>query len=385
MILLLASFSIGIFVGYFLAKHSILKPTQTVPEAEERFKLLTEHMAASVILKTTSGKALFCSPYTEVLTGHPVVSFLESDDDFLLSLVHAEDKEKYIRSSQIVLQGDAFQFRFRLLHRSGIEMWIEARVVPITDNTGETTATLAILLDVTGPVRYQKQVESRNRELQDFSYMISHDLKSPLFTIKGMLGIIKEEYLEKLEPELKEVIEHIGTAHSRLESLVTGILEYSRATSEHIEEEAVSLQGLFNDIQKDYSPLLASHGGIISLESTQASVLGNKTKLYQVLSNLVGNAIKYRDPAKKLTISLSAKMNDQTRRVNVTVTDNGLGIPENKISEVFRPFQRAHKHTEGSGVGLAIVATLVERMSGEISVKSKEGEGSTFSIILRSM
>lgn len=382
--ILIIGIILGCVFGFLFGKYiqSIQKPK--TPEAEERFKLLTEHMAASVMLRTKDGKTLFCSPYTEVLTGHPIVSFLEAKDDFLFSLVHAEDKEKYIRSSQIVLQGDAFQFRFRLLHRSGIEMWIEARVVPITDNTGETTATLAILLDVTGPVRYQKQVESRNRELQDFSYMISHDLKSPLFTIKGMLGIIKEEFWQKLEPDLKELLEHVGTAHNRLESLVTGILEYSRATSEQIEEESVALQTLFSDIEKDYSPILAPHSGNLSFTPTSLFVIGNKTKLYQVISNLVGNATKYRDPERKLSITLSAKLNETSKKVNITVSDNGLGIPEQKLSEVFRPFQRAHKHTEGSGVGLAIVATLVERMSGEISVQSKVGEGSTFSITLRS-
>lgn len=381
--ILISGIFIGCISGLLIGKYLQSQKKTETPEAEERFKLLTEHMAASVMLRTKDGKTLFCSPYTEVLTGHPIVSFLEAKDDFLFTLVHTEDKEKYTRSSQIVLQGDAFQFRFRLLHRSGIEMWIEARVVPITDNTGETTATLAILLDVTGPVRYQKQVESRNRELQDFSYMISHDLKSPLFTIKGMLGIIKEEFWQKLEPDLKEVLEHVGTAHNRLESLVTGILEYSRATSEQIEEEAVALQSLFSDIEKDYSPILAPHSGNLSFTPTSLLVIGNKTKLYQVISNLVGNATKYRDPDRKLEIALTAKLNENSKRVIITVTDNGLGIPEQKLSEVFRPFQRAHKHTEGSGVGLAIVATLVERMSGEISVQSKVGQGSTFSISLR--
>lgn len=339
--------------------------------AEERFKLLSDNMAASILLRNADGEILFLSPYTEILTGYP----LETLKSNFLVAIHEEDLKAFNKAYQVVSLGESYQLRFRIKHRSDIEIWAESRIVPILNDSGDYEGSLTITFDVTGQVRYQKIVEARNRELQDFSYMISHDLKSPLYTIKGMLGVIEADFLSSLSPELKEIILHIQTAHGRLESLITGILEYSRASSETIEETEVHLKEVLADIKRDFN--LKDN----DIDDTEFKVLGNKTKLYQIISNLVSNAIKYKDTSRELVLTI--RVRKENNKVLIKVSDNGRGLTEEQIGLIFRPFHRIHRDKEGTGVGLAIVQTLVDRMGGEIKVESKLGVGTDFTVCLR--
>src|SRR5690606_24163215 len=116
-----------------------------------------------------------------------------SQSDFFISIAHEDDKQNIERALKVASCGEAFQYRFRYYHKTGILMWAETRTVPVLNNSGEVEASLSITLDVTGSVLYQKQVEEKNRDLLDFTYMISHDLKSPIYTVKGMHGVLCEE------------------------------------------------------------------------------------------------------------------------------------------------------------------------------------------------
>lgn len=339
------------------------------------FELLVSHITAGVMLQKISGKFDFVSSYTEVLTGTPK-NEIKSIEEYLL-LVHPDDRELFERSLKIPLLGESFQFRYRLIHASGIELWAETRLTPIEEK-GEVSGILLVTFDVTAPVRHQKLVEERNKDLQDFSYIISHDLKSPIYTMKGMLGIIKEDFLSSFSQPAKEVFEHIDHAHQRLETLVRDILEYSRASAEMIQLESVSTSDVLNEVKLDFIQLLSEAGGEIIIPDSIPDVLAHKTKLYQVFANLVSNATKYRDKNKSLKIEIYFETKPSSKVITFFIKDNGLGISEEKKSTVFRPFQRAHSHTEGTGVGLSITQKLVQRMQGEITFESIEGEGSTF-------
>ena len=200
-------------------------------EALERYRLLTENLAAAVIIRNADGQIVYCSPFTEVLTGYSLHEIYHAHDDFFLTVVHDDDREKFQRALKVSACGEAFQFRFRLYHKTGIEMWAEMRTVPVLDQAGAVISSLSIALDVTGAVRYQRQVEEKNRDLQDFTYMVTHDLKAPILTIKGMLGLITEDLKDAMTPELNEPLEHISKAARRLEALVASVLEYSKLSS----------------------------------------------------------------------------------------------------------------------------------------------------------
>jgi signal transduction histidine kinase len=306
-------------------------------------------------------------------------------EDFFERIVHEEDRSKYNRSLQVTSHGEPFQFRYRFWHKTGLLMWAESRTVPILDDEGVVISSLSITLDVTGNVRYQRQVEEKNSELQDFTYMVSHDLKSPIFTLKGMLGILVEELGSGPSPALAEPVDHMHRALRRLEQLVTSVLEYSRASSFESKQERVELDGLLREVVDDFRPHLDQCGGGVSLSDKLPAVIGDTLRLTQVFSNLFSNAVKYRSPQRPLCVTVQPRAALDPKMCLIAFTDNGLGIPPDKLEIVFRPFHRLHgTEIEGSGIGLACVKKLLERLGGSIVAESDGATGTTFLISLPS-
>ena len=181
---------------------------------------------------------------------------------------------------------------------------------------------------------------------------------------------------------------HIRHAALRLEKLVSGILEYSKITNSEFIAESVPLDSVLKEILQDYAPQIVSTKAQVRIAPDLPKVIGDRTRVYQIFSNLVGNALKYRQEDRPLTIACTWEAAALPRHISISISDNGMGIPLDKVDSVFRPFQRAHTvqapHIEGSGIGLASVKKLVERLGGSVAVHSKDGEGTTFTVTLKS-
>lgn len=352
--------------------------------ANERYRLLTENLAAAVIIQESDGKVLYCSPYTEVLTGYSLPEIYGSRGEFLLNIVHDDDKERFRRALLVSASGEPFQFRYRICHKSGIEMWVETRTVPLSDDNGRASSSLSITLDITGTVRYQTQVEQKNRDLQDFAYMISHDLKAPLVTIKGMVSILKEDLKSALNADTSSSLDHISSAASRLEALVQGVLEYSKVNMLEGSLKPVDLNAVLKEVLNDLSAQRSEAGATIDISGSLPPVYGDYRMLYQVFSNLLGNAIKYRSKEREIRIEIFEKLSPRFNYALIAVKDNGVGIPADKQELIFRPFHRAsNSGNNGSGVGLASVCKLLEKIGGSVCVESAPGLGATFIISIR--
>jgi PAS domain S-box-containing protein len=377
----------GLFDNY---KDNLLRFADTLKligeEAEsliERYEVLTENLAAGIVIRDEHGKITYCSPYTEVLTGSPLSEIYAAHSDFFIENAHEEDQDKFRRALSVSSLGEAFQFRYRFVHKTGIEMWAEMRTVPIFSENSEFLGTLSITLDITGTMRYQQQVEERNKDLQEFSYMISHDLKAPIFTIKGMLSIIKEDHKSILTGEPGELLTHIDKAAERLSSLVSAVLEYSKVTTRQSNPEPVNTSAVLSEIINEFSPAIKNAGAKITIQENLPNVIGDKLMVYQIFSNLIGNSLKYRDTQKELQIIVSADTQATRGSVAFMISDTGLGISKDKIETIFRPFQRAHSGSvEGSGIGLACVKKLLQKLGGSVIVESQEGTGTQFTIRL---
>lgn len=357
---------------------------QSEQDHRTRYKILTENVAAAVMLHEADGAIVWCSPFTEVLTGFPLSEIYRNKESFLKSNVHEDDRAAVERSLKIVATGEPFQCRYRLYHKSGIILWVETRTVPILDNpTGEYVA-LSITIDVTAQVVNQLQTEERNRDLNEFTYMLSHDLKAPIITISGMLGLLEGEEAVKSSQQLSEPLSYIRKATNRLQELVTGVLELARITTAERSLEPVALEDVLSEVLDDHQLQINQCQARITTVEELPVVLGNKTQLYQVFSNLIGNAIKYKSDERPLVISIGPEHGASRRRASIKVSDNGRGIRAERLDSIFKPFNRAGEETiEGSGVGLASVKKLVEKLGGSINVDSTEGGGTSFTIELR--
>lgn len=352
----------------------------------ERYELVTNNIAASVIIQDSAGKITFCSPYTQVLTGHSTRE-IESENaegkDLLESIVAEQDLERYRRARLVSQLGEDILVRYRIRHRSGLPLWLETRMVPVCDDDGEVVSVMSVTIDVTDSLTYQQQIEEQNRDLSDFAYMVSHDLKAPIFTIKGMASALLEDYGNKLDKDGVELIDYIADAARRLEQLVASVIEYSSLATKQSQETDVSLNAVITNVQADLSELIKSKNAELTIPSDLPTIRGDHIRIYQVFSNLIGNALKYSSEERSPQISVRARKTGGSFVV-IDVQDNGLGIPADKLEDIFRPYRRAHgKDIEGSGIGLACVKKIVDRLGGSVTVTSREGEGSTFRVTLR--
>ncbi|MEZ4754765.1 MAG: PAS domain-containing sensor histidine kinase [Bdellovibrionota bacterium] len=350
----------------------------------DRYHVLTENLASAVIIRGPDGNVLYCSPYTSNLTGYSLDQIYDFEGDFFFSIVHPDDVEAYTNERNYSKLGERFQCRYRIYNQQDFEIWIDSRSVPIFNEEGIVISSLTIAFDVTGAVRREQQIEEKNRDLADFTYMVSHDLKSPIHTIRGMLNIISEDHKDNVSSELQELLDHVGSSSERLETLVASVLEYARVTNESAKLGTVDTNQVIQSVANDFTHMLNEIGGKLEIESNLPEVIGNETQIYQIFSNLVSNAIKYREKTRDLIIQIKNIKAENERELSLAVIDNGQGVPEDQQVKIFRPFQRAHgKEIEGSGIGLACVNKLLEKNSGSISLISTYGEGSSFVVSLK--
>lgn len=216
-------------------------------------------------------------------------------------------------------------------------------------------------------------LENKNKELNHFAYIVSHDLKAPLRGISSILTWLEEDLETCLKDETKETFEILKSRVKKMENLITGILQYSKASHPEI-YEPVQTKILINEVLQTLPCPPHIH---IELADNFPLVHAEKVKLGQVFSNLISNAIKYNDKEKGLVKIDCADHESSSRFI---IEDNGPGIEKQYHDKIFMMFQtlQSEVSSENTGVGLAIVKKIIEKNGGEIWVESDLGKGSKF-------
>lgn len=226
------------------------------------------------------------------------------------------------------------------------------------------------------------RLEAANRDLEAFSYSVSHDLKAPLRAVAGFAQILERRYRQDLPPEGQHYLDNIVVAAQRMGQLIEDLLHYSRLGRQAVHCEATPLAPLLARIQEKFAQSLEQHQAHLDVALPLATPLGNATLLEQILSNLIENAIIYQPPGQAPRLSVCSEREGDW--VLLRVTDNGIGIPPEYREKVFEVFQRLHGDDTypGTGIGLAIVRKSAQLMGGEVSLDSPVGGGSTFTLRL---
>jgi two-component system sensor histidine kinase EvgS len=377
---------LGFFLWSWMLRREVKMRTRELQESEERFKILHNASFGGIIIHD-KGVILDCNQGISEITGYSTDELIGMNGLLLI----AERSRDLVMNN--ILSGNESPYEAWGVRKNGDEypVRLEARNIPykgthvrateFRDITEQKQAEEALL-------QAKTQAEAANQAKSEFLANMSHEIRTPINGVMGMLQLMKTT---PLDTEQAGYINMATEAGDRLTRLLTDILDLSRVEAGKMEVREAPFR--IRDLADSVSGLLAvkARNKSVTLECAIAPdmpeiLVGDEMRVRQVLFNLVGNALKFTEQGKvELNISLlSAK--EEGRRVEFRVTDTGIGIPEDRLREIFEPFRQVEnsftRTYQGAGLGLAIVHRLVELMNGAISTESTPGKGTTVHVVL---
>ncbi len=315
----------------------------------------------------------YISDYIDIILGCKKEERI-NDKDFWLRIIHPEDRDRVIRESEIIYNsGEGGSSRYRWVTKKGKIIWVETRMVLIKDFRGTIVGTRGVTVDITDRISLEQRKD-------EFTSIASHELKTPLTTIKAFTQIL-EKKLEKTGD--KELLGYIGKMNNyigRLTKIIYDFLDFSKIQAGRLDlfREDCDMIDLTKEVVEDLQSTTETHKILLKADDTKAISFADRNRISQVLINLITNAIKYSPEADKIEVSARREGDE----VIVWVKDYGVGIPKENQSKIFDRFYRVNQpkkiKIEGFGLGLYISWEIVQRHKGRIWFDSIEGEGSTF-------
>ncbi len=227
---------------------------------------------------------------------------------------------------------------------------------------------------------YIHRLEISNEELRQFAHAASHDLKEPLRTITSFVNLLEKHCERKIDDTGRDYLNYILSGTRRLDVLVKDLLNLSRINLSETPFAEVDLNAVFKDVVSSLATVIAERKVVLNCAKLPI-ISADKTQMYQLFLNLIGNAIKYNE-SDKPQIKISVER--EAAHINLSFADNGIGIGEQYQEKVFDIFQRLHPREKysGTGIGLTICKRIVDRHRGKIWIESKQGKGSVFYVSL---
>ncbi|MEK8129340.1 ATP-binding protein [Paenibacillus filicis] len=228
----------------------------------------------------------------------------------------------------------------------------------------------------------QSELERSNRSLAEFAQVVSHDLRNPLHAITGLSELLLLKHASGLNERGKASVEQIAASAQRMDKLITDLLAFAKVNAQITGYRTVDLNEVLRDVISDLSGRLNQSGGSIELAGELPKLEADRTQMYQLFQNLLGNSIKYHAPDRPPRIRLGTIRLASPDVCCFYVEDNGIGMQEKELPTIFDPFTRLSNAQgyEGAGLGLSTVRQIIQRHQGSIDVSSKLGEGTIFKL-----
>jgi len=282
-----------------------------------------------------------------------------------------------------------------MIRKDGSIIPIILNATAIKDSEGAYLMSRSTVIDITERRNTEKELEKLNRnlkqrtieletvnkELEAFSYSVSHDLKAPLRSVDGFAKMLEEDYAGKLDDEGKRLLNVIRESAKDMGQLISDLLEFSRMSRREIHKTEIDMEDLIREIYSQLTGGLDKR--IIKIEiDSLPKTFGDTAMIREVVSNLLSNAIKFTGTRKEAMIKVKGGIGEG--EVIYSFKDNGVGFNMEYKEKLFCVFQRLHTVTEfeGTGIGLALVQRIVQRHGGRVWAEGKLGEGAEFSFSL---
>ena len=345
------------FVGYAPVKNRNWTMLATLPYSEfisepQRYKKLFLWLLLAILLA-----AILLSLYMATAITRPILRLTQSSDE--IARGDLSQRVRIHSTDEIGQLGESFNMMVNSLQDSKKELDAETRIRESLIN----------------------ELESKYAELERFSYTVSHDLKSPLVTVKGFIGLLKEDIREQNPLRIDQDLKQIENAANKMVNLLEDLLELSRVGRVVNGSEAVALSGLFEEASQMLHSKIKDSGAQLSIQPDMPQVFADRQRMFEVAQNLLENGLKFHLPSQAPEISVYAQVVDD--KVTCCVRDHGIGIEPEYHDRIFGLFNRLDESYDGTGIGLALVKRIIEVHNGTITVKSKgDGSGAEFCFTL---
>jgi PAS domain S-box-containing protein len=395
----------------------------SLSKSEEKYRLLVDN-ANEAILVAQDGRLKFANPKAVELLGYSLEELTNSP---FTHFIHPDDRALVLERHERRLRGEEFPhvYPFRIVDKTGAIKWAEINAVRFSWE--DRPATLNFIADITWRQHAEEELrkhrdrleelvtartaelrrsierleeeiterkraeserealiaelEAKNRELEQFTYTVSHDLKSPLITIRGFVGHLMKDLDQGNTERMRRDISRISNAAQRMERLLDELLELSRIGHSLNPPEEVHLGAVAREAARMVAGRLRERGVTLEISPDLQVVYGDRSRLLQVMQNLLDNSIKFLGNQRNPKVEIGVR--EVEEETAFYIKDNGMGIDPKCQERAFGLFEKLDNGGEGTGVGLAIVKRIVELHGGRIWIESEGFEkGSTFCFTL---
>jgi PAS domain S-box-containing protein len=368
-----------------------------------RLQAIIESAPEAIVVADKDGKVLMTNPAADRLYSHPEGCVRDAPSCALFQFCHADGTacvpgdQPLLRSA---LEGEIHRdAEMVLAWPDGTRRDLLVNTAPIKDREGRSSGAVGLFQDITQRKRAEEeirklnfdlsarvrevslrtlQLEAANKELEAFSYTVSHDLRTPLRAIEGFARMLVEDYASTLDAEGLRLLDVIRSNTHMMGQLIDDLLALSRLGRQEIRAQEIDLQPMVTEVFEELKAQEPARRLQLKLKKPLPPAFGDRNLLNQVLVNLLGNAVKFTQPREKGIIEVGGWT--EGKENIYFIKDNGVGFDMRYVDKIFGVFQRLHRREEfeGTGVGLAIVQRIIHRHGGRVWASGKVGKGAEF-------
>ncbi|MCF0074664.1 PAS domain S-box protein [Dyadobacter sp. CY261] len=382
-----------------------LKSEEALRQSEARYRSLVEQVADyGIFMLDTKGRIVSWNEGAKRIKGYTAEDVIGK----YFSIFYPEEdivNGKPAWELKVARSSGKYEEEGWRLRKDGTRFWANVVITAVSDSEGRLAGFSKVTRDLTerkmneqalqeSSILYKRladelsitnsELSEVNRELEQFTAIVSHDLKEPVRTVRSFLHLmdmhVNQQKYELLKPNIGKSIQ----AAQRMQELIDNLLDYSQISKVGLQQQELTVDDLIGEAMQNLTDAIAHSGAQISVASSVKSLYGDRLQLVQLFQNLLANAIKFTNgSAPRVDVRCWA----ENGHVRFVVEDNGIGISSQNLEKIFEIFRRLHFTSQypGTGVGLAVCKKVVERHRGKIWAESEQGGGASFHIKLPSL
>lgn len=366
-------------------EEQLYRINEELKESEEKTRLLIDSVKDyAIIMLNPEGLVITWNTGAERIKGYKPQDIIGKHFSAFYSRESVESGFPQFELSKALEHG-RFEDEGWRIRKDGTAFWANVIISPIYNVDNRLLGFAKITRDLTERrrnedlMRKNKELVRINNDLDNFVYTASHDLKTPITNLEGLLHALEQDLGSEKEKH-QEILNMMSGSILNFKTVLSDLADITKLRLSQESTEAVNVENLLEEVKANLREAINESGATVVLGQTDYKTLNYSRKnLRSILFNLLSNAVKYAHPQRAPYIKIDlvkAQNGDQL----LSVTDNGLGIPENQLTKIFMMYRRAHDHVEGSGIGLYLVKRTLDNSGDTITVESELGKGAVFTV-----